>query len=284
MSTPDLVTPRVGPCTPWITSADVIALSPAGGDPIPVGLAAQMATVASETLYALSARQFSGPCGPVKVRPLSRPTDVDTRYGNRGIGSGYLNSGQYGSAWGMGGGGGLNRYGSSSPPQVDLGAYPVTAVEQVKIDGVIIPSNEYLLEDYRILVRLRPSASATPTERWGWPVNQILDLPDTQPGTFSVTYYYGRTPPEAGKAAAAVLAYQLCLDAMGDESALPARVTSVTRQGVTVQVTDVIDIVAKGLLGIWAVDVFLKTWNPTGARLRPAVWSPDVGRPRRYPR
>jgi hypothetical protein len=246
-------------------------------------IAAEMATVASEILYTLSGRQFTGDCGPVTVRPLARPHDVDTRFGHRGVPSGYLTSGQAGTAWGNPAGGAINHYGTSEPSKVDLGSYPVTAVTLVKIDGVVIPPNEYYLQDYRILVRERPSISMTPTERYGWPVNQLMDLPDTQQGTFSVTFRYGVPPPASGVLAAETMAQQLVLNALGQTSSLPQRVTSVQRQGVSTSVVDVMDFFSKGLTGIYSVDIFIRTYNPTGAKLRPMAWSPDVGRPRRQP-
>ena len=283
----DIDVPRSGPCSPWITGQAVQEQAQNNptleGTDIPATLAAECAEVASAVLYARSARQFTGACGPVTVRPIERPTDIDTRFGNRGMPAGYITAGQYGAAWGLPNSGAVNHYGTSKPPTIDLGVYPVTQIVSVYIDGILIPSNEYRLQFYRQLVRVRPPQSAEPTARWGWPVAQNVDMPDTQPGTCSVTYMYGAPPPIDGVRAARVLAQQLLLNDLGQSNSLPQRITSISRQGVSAAVADVEDMLKAGMLGIWDVDVFVDTYNPTHARLRPQVWSPDVGRPVRMP-
>ena len=196
---------------------------------------------------------------------------------------GMITAGQAATAYGQPGGGAVNHFGTSKPSEVELGAYPVIEVESVKIDGVLIPPNEYQLQDRRTLVRMRPSISATPTERYGWPVNQLLDLPDTETGTFSVTYWYGVAPPQLGVNAAKTLAVQLTLNAINASNSLPQRVTSISRQGVSVAVVDVMDFLKDGLTGIYNCDLFIRWANPTGRRLPALAWSPDVGRPRRMP-
>lgn len=277
------VAPRTGPCSPWVTAADVVAQP--GCAAIDPGLAAKMATVASEMLYILSGQQFTGACGPVTVRPISRPTDQDTR----GIaGLGFSGSGGYLASWGSctaygAQSGAINHFGCSNPPEVELGAYPITEIELVKIDGIVIPPNEYFIQDYRTLVRRRPSAGATPTERWGWPTCQLIDLPSTEVGTFSVTYLYGVAPPAGGALAAAVLAGELALDQTGKATRLPKRVTSLTRQGVAAMIVDPMDFLKAGLTGIYDVDLWLRTINPGGNRRKAIVFSPDMGRPRRMP-
>lgn len=249
------------------------------------GIAALAATQASEILYNLSGQQFTGDCGPVTVRPLSRPTDQDTR----GLsGMGFSGSGGYMASWGTctaygTRSGAISHYGCSKPPEIELGAHPVTLVTQVKIDGILIPSNEYFLQDYRILVRRRASAGATPTARWGWPTCQLIDLPDSEPGTFSVTYRYGVAPPASGIMACKVLALQLALSASGLKNRLPTRITSMNRQGVGTMVVDVMDFLKQGLTGIYEVDLFLRTFNPSGMKRKAVVFSPDLGRPRRMP-
>jgi hypothetical protein len=126
-----------------------------------------------------------------------------------------------------------------------------------------------------------PTPDATPTEMYGWPTCQQLELPDTQPGTFSVTYTYGADPPTPGILAAKVLAGELALAMAQLDNALPQRVTSVNRQGVTVAVVDAMDFLKTGNTGLYEVDLFIKAYNPHGARRYPRVWSPDRGRARR---
>lgn len=240
----------------------------------------QAATVASEVLYEMSGRKFSGACGPVVVRPVARPSNGDFR--------GSLGSMGYFSSWGscavagFSSGGVVSHYGCSNPPEIELGVYPVVAVSAVKIDGVTIPSGEYKLLDSRTLVRMLATASSAPTQRYGWPTCQRLDLPDTEQGTFSVTLTYGQVPPVGGVLAATKLAEHLALPQLGDATKYPQRVTSMQRQGVSSMTVDVMDIVKTGKTGIYEVDLFLRSVNPKQLSRRGAVWSPDVGRARRY--
>lgn len=284
-----LSVPRTGPCSPWVTATDLITEVGRSPDydenetPLDQDLAADVAEVVNEVLYALSGRQFTGACGPVTVRPMARPVDADTRHGSRGLPSGFVTAGQMGAAWGLPASGVASSYGTSRAPTVELGTYPVTEVELVKIDGIVIPSNEYYLYAHRQLVRLRPSGGATPTARWGWPVSQVMDLPDTEPGTFSVTYSYGAPPPAAGRRAAMVLGRQLLLNEVSQEDTIPQRITSISRQGVSMAIVDVMDFFQRGQTGIYEVDLFLATFNPNKAKHRPMVWSPDIGRPVRMP-
>jgi hypothetical protein len=286
--------PRTGPCSSWIQADDILARPECqsigeddeGNDiPMDPAVAAMAAGWASEILYNLSGQQFTGACGPVTVRPVSRPVDQDTR----GIsGLGFSGSGGYLASWGSctafgSTSGAVSHYGCSRPPDIELGAYPVTQILLVKIDGVVIPPNEYYLQDYRKLIRSRVSASATPTERWGWPVCQLLDLPDTEVGTFSVEYMYGVPPPTSGVMAATVLGAQLALNASSAPNSLPTRITSISRQGVSMMVVDVMDFLKDGLTGLYEVDLFLRTVNPSGMKRKAIVFSPDMGAPKRMP-
>jgi hypothetical protein len=69
----------------------------------------------------------------------------------------------------------------------------------------------------------------------------------------------------------------------GDDScALPQRVTSVSRQGVSYTILDNQEFIAELRTGLYAVDLFLKVANPDNARRRSKVFSPDQPRARRY--
>lgn len=284
---------RNGPCAQWVAAADVLALSAvaaavtkAGLDPAAAGvLADQSAAAASDILYELSGRMFTGACGPVTIRPVSRPTDGDFRgsLGSMGYFSSWGSCGVGASSYGFGETGARSHYGCSNPPEIELGVYPVTTITEVKIDGVVIPADEYLLADFRTLVRMLPAADAPATQRYGWPTCQRLDLPDTENGTFSVTMLYGQAPPAGGAAAALALAEFLILPSLGDCSKFPTRVTNITRQGVSAQVASVMDIVKDGKTGVYPADLWLMSVNPNKLARPAAVWSPDTGRARRYP-
>lgn len=288
--------PRVGPCQPWINGTDVAAIPRVAAqidrvtsgrvqgvtmDPeVIAALCADAAACSSEILYMRSGRVFTGIAGPVTARPVSRPIDVDTRSwmgGGGGWNAGWGNA----SYFGFGAGAVVSHFGTSHVPEVELGDYPIDSVLEVKIDGIVIPAAEYELRDYKMLVRLRTSASENPTARWGWPTSQIGDLPDTELGTFSVTYTYGTDAGASGKRAARALAEFLILPDFGDPTAFPQRVSSISRQGISATVASVEDMMSKGLLGIPDVDYWLDTVNPGKRRRQSAVWSPDLGRQRR---
>ena len=236
-------------------------------------ICANAAFNATETLYRMSGKQFAGECGPVTIRPLARPVNADRRALAR-------------RNWGGGGYGTSNamfinlpsvvsQYGPGYAPEIEMYDFPIREILLVKIDGVVIPPDEYELREFKRLIRLRVTAESTPTERWGWPTSQIPDLPDTQVGTFSVTYTYGADPGIGGFEAALVLAQYLALPQLGDSTRFPSRVTSITRQGVSAQVVSPIDMINKQMTGIPEVDLWLLAVNPTKARRSATVWSPD---------
>jgi hypothetical protein len=286
-------TPRTGACDPWVSGPTLEELPAvkvrkeallAKEEITPErmeALCALCATVASDELYEKSGKIFPGQCGPVTVRPVSRPTDVDTRAWSATLSTvGWVASQGFASAYGSFNPAVVARYGSLEPPSIEL-PYPVTEIAQVKIDGIVIPASEYELRDFKTLVRIRPSRSSVPTARWGWPTSQVMDLPDTEPGTFSVTYMYGNPPPAAGILAAEKLAEVVLLPKLGDTTQYPKRIVNINRQGVSAMVTDVLDIVMKGGTGIYEVELFLSTYNPSKLKRQAAVWSPDMGRPGR---
>lgn len=288
-----MTTPRSGACAPWVSGQDVEALALVKSTAAPriqagdltqeqfEALCAEAAAASSEILYELSGRIFPGECGPVTVRPVSRPTDIDTRAWGATLSTvGWVASQGFASAYGSFNPNVLAHYGSLEPPTIEL-PYPVLAIEQVKIDGIVIPANEYELRDFKSLVRMRVSRSAVPTARYGWPTSQIMDLPDTEPGTFSITYTFGNPPPPSGRLAARKLAEYLALPQLGDTTKYPTRIKQIARQGVTAMVTDVMDLLEKKMLGIYECDAFLAAHNPHKLARQSAVWSPDLGRPGR---
>lgn len=278
MSTPG---PTLGPCSSWVSAADVAAVC-AGADPAdPVVVAA--AVNASQILFEKSGRQFSGLCGPVTVRPCK---DVCGCWGGNYQFGGYTWvwlswQGAYGWSNEQGG-----TCGCGYISRVKLGDYPVREIVEVKIDGAVLPLTyedgppTYRLDKWRFLTRM--DNPAQPDVQAMWPQCQNLTLDDTQNGTFSITYTYGVDPPVGGMQAAAQLACQLSLALSGKACQLPAGAATITKNGVTIN---------RGLLATWGydpkkgwatglalVDAFLNTWNPAGLRRRGAIWTPDISR------
>jgi hypothetical protein len=261
-----------------VKAAAKVAIDPTALDLI----CAEAAVAASQVLYELSGRMFTGDCGPVTVRPVSRPTDQDTRSSTP---LGWFSVWGTASGYGAEPAGVLAHYGSREPPTIRL-PYPVTEILQVLIDGIVIPgpydpdtqTGEWELRDFQELVRVRPTASFSPTQRWGWPTSQVMDLPDSEEGTFSVTFTFGTAPPAMGELAARKLGEYLVLPQLGDTTHYPKRIVQMSRQGVTAQVASVIDILEKGSLGIWEVDAFILAVNPKKLQQQAVAWSPDTGR------
>jgi hypothetical protein len=278
--------PLVGPCAPWIDAAAVAAVP--GCEDIDEPIRTAAAAAASDILWALSGRQFGGECTGY-VRPTARPDGWDHR--SWAIASGYGWYGSWGTcsyAYGLGSPAWAGHACRCAPAEVELGAYPVRSVSQVKIDGEVIPPDEYRVDNYRTLVRVKAHADDDASVRPGWPTCQRLDLPDTEEGTFSVTFVFGTAPPASGVQAAASLAAEFALLRATDEDAretrLPARVRTLVRQGESITLLDAQDVLDKGRTGIPEVDLFLKSVNGAGLARRSRVWSPDLGSARRLPR
>lgn len=103
------------------------------------------------------------------------------------------------------------------------------------------------------------------------------------PADIEITYTFGSNPPVLGKMAARRIAMEFIKLWEGDETcALPERVTSITRQGVSYTLLDSQDFLQEMRLGIYEIDLFLKTTNPNKAQRRSKVFSPDLSRARRY--
>lgn len=275
MSTPP--SPTLGPCSPWITGADVAEacnITPDGGTDV-FDVAAEEA---SSALFQVSGRQFTGLCERV-VRPTR---DLCQCWGPSSLGIGPWAW----TSWGGGGWGWANeagdRLGCYPMSVVKLAGMPVREITEVLIDGVVLPpldtngNPNYRIDKWRTLVRMDDPGPPSLVRRL-WPGCQNLSLDPTQIGTFQVTYQYGVDPPQLGKDAAAQIACQLYRAFNGQENQLPPGTTKVTRQGVTVE---------RGLLVNWFdptkptglvhLDLFLKAYWRTRAARRSAVFSPDV--------
>lgn len=153
--------------------------------------------------------------------------------------------------------------GTSSRSRLRLRGRKVVKVHNMRDQfGKIISPSKYYLSEHSTII-------ATPGANWS-------------PSNVEVTYTYGTPPPTAGKAAARILAIELVKMYEGDDTcALPQRVTSVSRQGVSYTLLDSQDFIDELRTGIYAIDLFLKTSNPDRARARARVFSPDVPKARR---
>lgn len=138
---------------------------------------------------------------------------------------------------------------------------PVTSVAAVvDSDGAELPTTSY---------RLLNAAYVRRTDGRCWDFSRGV----------TITYSYGVYPPSIGVAAAIKLGNEfLKLYTDATDCQLPERVTAVSRQGISYTVLDPQTFLQDGRTGIYEIDLFLKAVNPTGAKKRPRVFSPDTPR------
>jgi hypothetical protein len=260
------------PCSAWTTRAGVASCCAGFADDT---TDAQDAAIraATEILYEVSNGLYPGECGPVTVRPCNQACSC---WGPWSYGLGYSWDPTR-SLWACD----AKACGCSPTSDVVLSGVPIREIVEVTIDGVALDADEYNLMEPNRLVRLRDITA--PHVRLVWPGCQAMDLPDTEEGTFSVTYTYGADPPQAGRSAAAALAceiWQACSPA--GECALPENVTRTIREGITIESAPFAASSLKaGATGIAAIDSFVGLFGGAGTG-RSSVWSPDLEYPRRF--
>jgi hypothetical protein len=223
--------------------------------------------LASETLRRLTGYRVGG-C-PVTVRPCKAScADTTVMPGYFGARHGFAPHVAAGGMW-------VNSCGCtrdcscadlctvSLPP-------PIGQVIEVVVDGTILTVDDYKVSGDQLVW--------TGTGECPWPVCQDLTLPDTEVGTFSVTYLNAWPVDTLGAYAAGTLAYEYAQACVGNKCRLPNNVTTLTRQGVSMDIAT--GAFPGGFTGIREVDAFIAIWNPGGMRQPTSVWSPDVRPPR----
>jgi hypothetical protein len=99
-------------------------------------------------------------------------------------------------------------------------------------------------------------------------------------GTWSISYTQGSMPPPGGQMAAAMFACQIALNQCGgDDCVLPQRLKHITREGVQMDFADPLLFLDKGQVGIYEVDLWVKSVNPARLQRRAAVYRADHRKP-----
>ena len=142
---------------------------------------------------------------------------------------------------------------------------PVAEVWQVMVDGEVLLVDAYRVDNNNRLVR---------TDGGSWPSCQDMSKDVTAEGTLGVWYIPGVVPDAAGLWAAGVLTCEFAKACSGGKCRLPSSVTSVTRQGVRMELST--GMFPDGMTGIREVDAYLTSINPNALRIAPKVWSPDL--------
>lgn len=144
---------------------------------------------------------------------------------------------------------------------------PVATIEEVLIGDEVVPASAY---------RVDVASGAWLLQRVDgdcWPGCQNMAANEGEPGTFAVTYGAGRALPAMLRIAAGLLACEYGKFLTGGACSLPAKMTSLTRQGVTVEVEPPDP--DNGRTGIRMVDDVISTLNPSGRQRPPVVLSLD---------
>ena len=242
-------------CEPWATVADVC--TPCDDYEMDEALLEDSLQLATDVLFQFTGRQWPGECTET-VRPCGYGTAIARGW------CGCMSS---------------SSCGCKRLSELWLPNGPVVSVSEVKIDGDVLDPARYRVDDQRTLVYLPASPSAV---RQGWPCCQRLDRADTEADTWSVTYTWGSLPPIGGVKAAAALGCQLALACQPEAvragaCRLPQRVTTITRQGVSMALLDPLTLFADGQTGLAEVDLWVGSVL-AGRQRRPGmVYRPGAG-------
>jgi len=140
----------------------------------------------------------------------------------------------------------------------------VAAVTEVNIDGWKLDTQLFRIDNGNLLVRQDGQC---------WPNCQNLGAPEGAIGTITITYIPGILPTTAGLWAAGVLACEYAKACSGDKCRLPSSISSIARQGVTMELRG--GMFDNGT-GIREVDAYILSVNPNGLKTPPKVWTPDI--------
>lgn len=260
----------VGPCEDgW----DVDTSCCTDWDTFSSELQASAKTYARLVLWAATGRRF-GLCS-VTVRPCGRYCSgndggggINGYYWNgEGFFVPYLFNGAWRNCWcGFGAG--------CMSCQPDCQVYldgPVSSITNVTQDGQVIDPSTYRVDNGTWLVRTHDAS-----DNDCWILKQDYNKGITAANTLQVSYMKGIPVPPALVAAGGELACEWAKACQGQPCRLPQRVTSISRQGVTVSLADVDALLMNNLTGIPTVDNIIHAFNPYHIQSRMQVVSPDI--------
>jgi len=141
----------------------------------------------------------------------------------------------------------------------------------ITVGADIIPVDAWRVDNGQWLVR---------TDGDCWPECQDFNT-DSGDTFFQVTYFQGLPVPNVLLRAAGELACEWARACAGAECRLPQRVTSISRQGVSVSLQYIDVLLKHGLTGITTVDQVIRQFNPYGLTSKMSISSPDWPPPRR---
>lgn len=258
-----------GPCD-WTIDTGCVP----GWDDLPAGAQAVGYNLATYQMWALTGRRFGQceitvqPCRQRKRLPLYQAFPVPGWgfYGSVGVGGGgpVIIDGTWYNMCGQG-------CRCKARCEVELEGPTTTAdVLEVTVKGEVVDPSAYQIQNNYLLVR---------TDHGCWPT--CVDYSKQDPPEFTVTYRRGEPLFDALQNATGILAYEYALACVEDDRCrLPARLQSMSRQGVSVQVSIGTQYLDFGMTGLAEVDQLVININPYRMAERPQVLSIDRPKPR----
>lgn len=148
---------------------------------------------------------------------------------------------------------------------------PIFEPIEILIDGEDLDLFRVRVDNYNRLVRI---------DGGRFPTRQNMGASALELGTWQITYLKGEEVPPGGELVAGTLACEFAKAMCGSEECrLPKRVSSITRQGITLAMLDNFDKLSVGGTGIWEIDDWITTYTTnlrTGPWQRGQVSSPDL--------
>ena len=96
------------------------------------------------------------------------------------------------------------------------------------------------------------------------------------PNGWYVTYTYGKPVPPGGVFAASLFACQVALARCGSSNCvLPARLKEISREDVSMAFADPLEFIGKGEVGLYEVDLWLNSVNPSKLKRRASIYRAD---------
>ena len=237
-------------------------------------LQTQAADYAKMILWAATGRQY-GLCD-LTVRPCGRFCEncgwSGWYYDGLGTWVPYIWNGEWKNCW-CGGNGPGGCCTCAPECQVYLPG-PVYSVTSVRVDGqsLNVTGGDIFVLDQQWLVRTNTTQC--------WPLCADQNLAPGDQNAFEVRYLRGLPVPTALANAYAALACEYAKACLGLPCRLPSRVSSISRQGVTISMVDIADLLRNGLTGLWEVDQVIAALNPNGLHGRTRFYSPELMEPR----
>lgn len=244
---------QTGPCTDWCSTQDVVACFP---DVAHGSCLTSSVTMASEVLYELSGRVFTGWCQSI-IRPCQNSGCWGGPLGQQFLSRGHI-------VWSDTGWRGYDDEPCACGSWLQKITLPGIAqsIVEVLIGGVVLAPTSYRLDPDNVLLR---------TDGGAWPICQNMAAAGDQPGAFQITYTHGYAPNEIARRAAAQLSREFYLACQGQACALPSGVVEIVRQGI--RITRAANLFQNGATGLAMVDSFLAAFHDCEPTY---VFSPDT--------